>query len=1283
MFSPIAGWGIQETKKALELAQTPESVLTANFRYIIDGLCSINSINSIFCKVSLQRGSNESTILDELIEPVYTLWFSDNTSAILTLLRGVSAARKLIGTSQANVNRNSKLQLNSIENLYYHTYFSLFALIHNSKRLETTTVQAGVDNIITKYKYITPQLMEFVHQEAADILKSNTHSTQFIFWSKVVYYAFKWRMLTGDIPGFCRCATIVVENVIDQKILLLNESLKDPYFSKEVQSYDFNTLSVYSVTLTAILLAVCALEIADEDLKKRLLKHLKLDEVLEIFSQLKISNESHGNQIGFRVICFYYNFYFVLCSFIQASQLQANNDNTIFSIQQFETLLQLAVSFSLSEFKFPDVVTQLPSHMARLGKERPAYLRVLHSTGYIEFLCREILFNFDTRNYLQLEIQNDIESIHETKLEPIKLYLYEQMIEDQNYDQVGMIISILKEKMTTNSKIIQESLCNINEIHYVERFVCVSNFWSHCFNFETFLRLIHDLFEQSRNKNFANESTAQSLIKILHESLYYCLELLLSLPITNGSPSVTGCLAHLLNHAPINVVTQCIKIIRSHLTSRINSQNYQILTYNDQSVKQIKEICQDKKLCFSAFLSNLLSKNVEAASRSFYIELESLLSFVESIDFNMTQKFTNKIHDDELFREDVKILLKLLISFISDEKIFKDLEGKLQSVMSRFSQYYLAYSNFCYGCNESNHKKRLDYLLDIVSDSIQQCKKTNTDPEKKLLDCQQLFASTEVLINYVLYYLEYLDKPTNELLDAIRQVFSYEGVFSSITEAFAFLRTLYSSTYDERQVGQSKEDSMQTIVVLFYSEMINLFAVLLEKQVLAPNFVSKLFLDPSGQQNYNKNKHDFFIELLHMSSNIVQIKSEIHFSSNKKIVSAISQHFVNAFLMIEQEIINLIFFAHPENQNDQEMIDLFYKNLFISLFEFCKNVANSYSRTICTSLTKFAILKEDAFKIILGQAKNYPKKFEKLSSVDVSSLKLLIQAEINGYKDLDNRRNKGEFSCLIHDLVYQYNQIAGIHASNLEELKDICASLAETNISICNRLFEVFDKVNSEEVNNFLRASVSEYDYELLCKFPLEAVNNLSSFFQKICGNSERDKVQKAIQDLYLLCLSLLKSKAKPEIFTFRSACEENQVLLNLLAIFEHDSSKLEHFLDNYEDIVTSIVERAVVSDNSFPLLYLLIKTLLYDCDIKEKIIMHIVSLGLRKIDVESYQGDLSKLLSEVFFGETWSELEKSILNCCSGKMRVNSSINLKSKKFHQYFHKLICLMINHRYALY
>ena len=1236
-------------------------MMSIDFKFILDGLHSINGFHNLYYNI-FQGLPNSDAELAHILKPILDLWFSPESGLISILLWRLRESRKLaesgdIDTTDAK--KTPKSIFDSFEHKYFTNVFTLLQIIDGLQVQKATAIQANRMNILTKYNYVIPEMLKFLDEESFDALNSELDSNRMIYWSKLIYYSFKWRLMSQDIPGFCKSAISISEKIIDEKILRLADILKAA--AGKIPDSEFTMLNIHSFTVTSIILIIGSSEFAETDLRDQLIKTLKIDEVLKYFSDLRSWVNPQGDELIYKIACYHYGFYFGICSFIQGSRLQRDNGDLILSIPQFEKLMELAVAFSHPNLRFPDVLTQLPIQITKIGKERASYLRSLHSSGFMQFLCKELYFSFDSTELVRVETQPDVDSYEELKFEQFKIYLYDQMIEDQNYDQVNTIISIYKDKLISNSKLLKDKLLKFQEIHDIEKYRCVSYFWIYCLDFKMFIQILDDLFEQSKTKNFAKDPNAQTLMKTLQESLLFILEIFSGLPLINRYPAITKFLINLLNHVSIENEMQCLMTIRSTLVSHLNAENHIPIARKYASTLN-KTDSSKKEFRLSEFLIDILNGNTDSEGMLLYFELESLSSFFESIDFNLAQKLTNKIHDKALFAEDIQTLSDLWLRMLSNTVLYLLHENNLHKIIDSITQHYISYFNLCY---DNSDNKLLAFLLINLQGQIQRSQKFDSKAYDDLLlkNVQKLFIATGLLTNYIYYYVKASDKLTNELVPVLRNILSKKGVFSSIMEAFAVIDRLHREILSRENTGSKSAQLPAYLMEIPYSnfEFISFFTLLLEKQVLKPNFISAVFADTSKQ--HKSLELSFYTELLEGSVQLAKVNPEIEDPTSQGVLSVLHQQSIDCFFKVEQEIINLVFFSASENPSRPEMIDFFYKNVFVSLLMLCKSISSADSRRTCTALTKFSTLKEEALQIIYAEIDNYKVAFEVLASTETKALKELVQAEINLSADSKQVESQQSFSETLSSLVSHYNQISGILASNMEALIDRCSSLAEINILICNKLFDALKEFKIEDVHSFLTKRLSNTNYKSLCKFPVETISNSGSIFQKICKNDEPVKIQKAIDEFYHLCILLLKPGAKLDLFKPKTMENKCLVLLNLFAIFEHSSLKLEHFLENYDDILIKILKLGAISNkNAFCLLYLLTKTLSLDCHLKESMAMHIATLGLQRIDTESHSGDLEQNLLNIFYKEALDDLQKKILTQKQGRWGLSSSFSIKGK---------------------
>ena len=1251
----MPNWGIQETKKAFELAQDPTSVTTDSFRYIIDGLMSINTVNCITSDLFQERSEDNLAEVNKAAQPLFDLWFSPDSGLIYLLLKKLRESHKSIQNSEIDSLVNRKNVRDLYDCSYLDTIFTLLKICNDLNTQKTATIRAEGGFIIKKYDYIIPEMVKFIDEECFDALNSKLESNQLIFWSKLAFYGFKWRQIRQDIPGFCQFAIKTAESIINDQILRLKEILSAAYFAEKTVRGDLTLLSYHSMAVTGILLVICSNEIVETELKTQFLKNLKIDEVLKFFEELKawLAMEQQGNELLFQIACYYYAFYFGTCSNIQCAKLQADNNDLMLSIPQFKKLLELAVAFSDPNLRFADLFSQLPVQMTRVGKEKPDYLRALHSSGFVNFLYEDVLFNFDTIDLIRLDSQTDFETRQDIRFDQLKAYLYEQLIEDANFDQVGQIITINLKKLTQNSELLKGKLLNFHKIRLVDKFRCITYFWVICLDLKTFLKVLEDLFEQAKAKHFTEDARAQPLMSTLQGSLICALNILMSLPIASRDPAIAAILTRILNQVSVECVESCYMSIRTTLLSLLCAENSLVLVSDFILVPP--ELTQNSKdFKFYKSLVPIMAKEMSTEALSFHFKLEALCSLLDSLDANLSHKLPSSISSEEL-----QTLRRIWISFHTEVFNHVLIPNKfLRLMLDKYSKYYFKFFEFCY---DSSHKQLLAFFLSHVRNAIQLTRKLESDSEFEELKKVWMLLSVGngVLSNFVLYYLQQISKLTDNHAEIIRDILGCEGVISTIMEAFAAMCRLSSLVLNHKDKDTAKETTRQ--VGLAYDEMTNFLSVIVEKQILSQSFVPRIFTDLSKQGGFDKKLDTFFKELLAGLKYIAQIEPELHQHDSEGEISMIYQQFVNFFLRVAQESIDLIFFSPIESLSKKEMLDFFNANVFKLLWRLSKRVCSVASHRAITALAGYSTLSEDALKIIHSEINSYKDTFGKLANEELQTLKEMLGAEIANSHDPKLAGTQTSFSSMIWGLVASYIHISGILASNIDELADLCSSLAETNIKICNKLFDTFQGMNVEEINNFMKSQLHGF-YNLLCRHPLKAVINAGPIFQKLRRNEESEEIRKAVEELYRLCTALLKPEEKAEMFTLKSPEDESMVLLNLLALFEYYPSKLEALLKDFEGIAVRIVDQAVNPDTSFPLLYLLIKTLTSDINMKESIMMHLTSVGLKRMDTQSYSGDLNMNLFKVFHQEDLDELQKKILRCSQGKWKVSSSYSLKGK---------------------
>ena len=1234
---------VLEMKRAILCSQDPKSLVSTDFALLVEGIVGVYCLNT-FHFAYLTHPAAQQYNLTFFVKHFLDTMFSPYTNQLVILLWNIRRTHKEVKTTKSG----SKLVWNAPESIYYVHLIALLQIIDEFQMTKVMVVQQGnINNIVSRYEYVRPELLKLLEEEYLDALNSGLESYGMIYWSKFILYEFKWKMAAQDVQGFCRAAIRIFENIIEKIFNLekmvtpaLKESLNtDPSREKYV------LLNLHSLIVTNIIVIICSNEFAESGLKEKIVNTLQLDTVLKFFDEMRAKVSPKEDELTFKVACYYYGFYFGVCSYIQGSRLTKNKEDLILTIPQFEKLMELAVLYTHPGLLFSDVLSQLPTQITNAGKNRADYLRSLHASGFMEYLCREVYFDFNTGELVQMDTQPDIVSYEEVKFETFKTYMYDQMVEDKNYAQVNKIISIYREKVIEGEKIVKSRLFKFQEIHDVEKYRCVSDFWLYSLDVKSFIQALDDLFAQAKTKGFENEPEAQGLMKTLQESLITVLEVFTSLPLVSRDPAIAKFLINLLNHVNTENQMECLKIIRAAVLSHLNPENHTLVATKYQAISQTTTSKKEFKL--SEFLIEIIYGKTQSKDLLNYFQLESLVSFFEALDYSLALKLTNKIKDSKLLAEDLQTLLKLWNSFHTDANLLATSGKNIQKVANKLSQHYFSFFNLCYdGAAETISKILLENLDQAVKRS-----KDSTQRETSLMEVSEaLFTATALIMNFIQHYTQQTGAGslTKELGTIIRGFLSKKGFMSLVMEAIASLEELnghlFKQVSGKDQKVEEKAAKAALIQILSAKNEIKAFFDTLDnKQVLKEGFIRSLFPDTDEHSQMSQLRATFFQELLEGTAHLVQLNTETQDLASDKDIAAVHQQEIDSVLKFETELMNLVFFSTVENPLKQEMIDYFYQKIFLSLLKFSKSVPSADARKSCTLLAKFSTLKQEALEVIFTEIDTYKKSFEMLANMEATALRAMVKSEMSATesKTPDTTKN---FTDIICALVRNYNQIAGILNSNMEALVDRSSSLAEINITISNRLFECLQGFNAEELHTFLKKRLSESDYKSLCKFAFEAVSNSSSIFQKILKNDEPVKIKKAVNELYLLCVLLLKPGNKLDIYTMTNADQETVVLMNLFAIFEHSPENFEQFLSENPEIMTWIVQEAENSERGYWLLHILIKTLALDSDIKDTILMHTVSQGIMKVDRTTLAGDFNNNFFNVFYHDLFEKIQKEIL---------------------------------------
>ena len=1214
---------VEEMKRMIKISQDPQALLTVDFALLMEGLQAINSLHSLYFMLYTQGANDYEPFAKNYLDS----FFKPSSNQILTLFRNIRGDPAAVKTPKSKLN----VLFNSGENVYYSYVFSILNMIDELQKVNSG--KAG--DTIAKYDILSSEMLKLLQEEVLSTFNSSlSESLGLVYWGKLLTYQFKWSAAKNQIQGFCHDVLSQFQTSINN---LLNSQKLTTLSSNQSQAkYIF--LNLHSLTVTTLLSLGTAFENGENELKLKFVSALRLEEALKVFEELRVKVDFQSNKLAFAIVCRQYLFYFAVCSTIY---LPKDKQDLAMTVKQFEKIMWFAVVFSHPDLRYPTVFLDFLTKITNLASDSSEYLRSLNSSGFVEHICKELIFEFNAQELVQVGDETIYKS--EIDFNSFKKYLYDQMIQDKNYQKINEIMSIYKEKAISAGKNIKSRLVQFRTIHDFEKNRFVSDYRRYGLDLKLFIQVIGDLFEQSRTKRFEKEPEAQELMKTLQESLIFLIEISTSLPVVGQVSTIPKSLVNLLSYVNVENQVEYLKPIRTAVLSHLNAKNQKLVGGKYHSITQTSASSSDESKLFE-FLMAIVSKKALPTNLEHYIGLESVVLFMEALDDNLAQKLANKLKDRALLSEDLQTLIKLLNSLKTDTAFGKDFQPIAKKLCQHYFRYFiLSYDNAPAAMSEIILNHLEDTTKNIGDQALWKSSLVN------LVESQ--VTAIVLMINFLNRFVLLSGALTKESSAIIRNFLSRKGAISLIAKAIAALEETSETVFKQ---AKDKTLSMKTLVRSFLDSF-------LENQILKEGYVTEAFVDVQDARTA------FFQELLEGSVHLVKLNPETqHFSSDVGVAQA-HQRLINSVLRFARDVINLVFFSAIDNPAKQEMVDYFYQNLFGPTLQFSKRVISADSRETCTQLAKYSTLKPEALNIIIHEVDGYKKAFEKFANMEAKTFKFIIEAELKAMESIPPSNAKKSFIEIISTMVRSYNEIAGILNSNMEALVDHSSSLAEINIRICNKLFECLREFDSKKLQAYFKKQLSESDYRTFCRFVLEAVGNSTPIFQKLSKSDEPTKTSKAIDELYLLCTSLLKRDNELEIFKLANNDDERIVLVNLFATFELNPEKFEQFVTEGPELLLWIIQAAENTDKSFWFLYLLVKTLALDCDFKDTILMHTVSQGMLKIDCTSSSGDFNNNFFKTFYHDLFEKIQKEVLTSDDdGKLRLAlSSPTLKGNLIH------------------
>ena len=856
---PIRSQALLILQKAATLAQNPKKLFSIEFEFVMEGLAAIHSTYNFYLEC-LQHPDAKTFNLELAMKAFFDAWYSPNTVRLFTLLMNIRAHHKEVKQTKSS----SKLLFNAPEIVYYDHILQILDMIDEMQTNKNIALAEETASIITKYDFVRPELFQVITEEYSNVLTSGLETFALITISRFLRYEFQWRLQGQELQKFCMNAFSVVQKMVE-KIFQL-EGVVTPAIKRLVETdpslTKFVLLNLYSFMVTSTVALTLANEYTERELMDQFVKDLKIDSVLKYFEDLRAKINLKEQELTYQLVCYHFGFYLAALVGTQGSRILKNSEDLILTPQQFEKLFEFTIAFSYANPVYSDVLSQIPVTIGHIGSNRADYVRSLHTSGYIEYLCTHIYMNFNTRPIVNVDAEPDYRDFEMSDLNLLKRSLYEQMIEDKNYPQVVKVINAYKKSLLSNYQRLNTHLVRFQEIHDVEKYCTVSDFWGYCLDIKGFILMLDDLFEKSQTQGFEKEAEAKPLMKTLQESLLVVLEAFTNLPLVKKDSAIGKSIINLLNRIDAENQTACLKMIRNTVISRLNADNHRLIVskYGANLQTSLKTNTEFK---LSEFLIEVIHGETKPEDMMNYFELESLFSIFEFLDYNLSQKLTNKLKDEKLLSEDLQKLNTLWNVLHNDLDLLGKSGTDLQVVSNLVARHYIGFFDLCYD-------NAAEKLTKIMAENLEEALKKGKDVKLRETQLKELtatlFTATALAINLVRYYTMQTGALTREQAAVVRSLLCRKGFISLILESVAVLEELNRLAFEK-----AKAPSPILVVI---NQLKMFFEAFTQVRPLKEAYIRSLFLDVDTQAPMSKLMANFFEELLEGSTYLVRLNPE-------------------------------------------------------------------------------------------------------------------------------------------------------------------------------------------------------------------------------------------------------------------------------------------------------------------------------------------------------------------------------------------------------------------------
>ena len=1225
---PMKNWGINETNHFIELINKPENIFTDDFAFTLWSIQSIHCLNSTFLDL-IRRSPALGMQYTPIIVSVLELWFSNSKKLIHSALKKLIAYYSNLKHEAGDARKNSILSTRKARCFQYID--AILAILEElqSKKLIALQLQLGnLTPILLRYDYITVDIFKAMEAEILNGYTSSFTNYRILLDSKLITFIARWAYFLQE-KSFVLALCTNIFSAISTKIQKADELIQSYGLSGDF-FFDFEQLNFHAMLCGTTVLSLSCIEFMNTEKRKSLLDSLNLSENLAGFWQLKGKIKRDTPQ--FRAFGILFLQFFELCFSLQNFRLTTDPKDIFISKEIFEKLLVLMMDYFNEDLRFTDILCERPMGFAANCKEITEYRTILDSTGYTEFVCKNILFDPRVRIFKRNDSPNDYDLFSGAKIDKFRRLLYQHMIDDKSYEKLKNLFKTVKEKVISNAAALKDALLKYREYEVVQMYQSISEFWVNSIIFRTFIRMLEDL----QNLEVVKTSNDEALDSELNDCLLSILDILLTLPALHAEPSMMGTLISILNGAEKKIQENCLEKIDQLCCSILDPLNYSLVAelYVLHKKKSRPAADKSRSVADLVFFQEL-SKSLEVEMKPVaLVLLESVRVFLRSIDFKSNRTLKKRLENEELFSKRFESFMELY-SYLLGNAASASVEN-LGAKLGELNKHFLAYFDFCFENAQPMIADRLIYYLR---------KEQNNDSQSSELTSKSSNGSLAAMCfgtSFVEYYLQDSAKSTQELCPWVQTILTNEKLISLLLDGYASFEHFETDRLEKTQREETPVDRQRKI-----SENLKAhFGKRFFDCFVSNKIFSTLSQKPVFQAN-EKTIQKLIVEAF--NGTVKQLKSALKIFDNSALLKGsfeTYQLFFESFLKFEHSLINFAFFSDLEQDSEAQASnsELFYNDILELLLESIKKKYTQTSESILMVILKFCNKNPKALKIIKEEIDRCLKSLQSTAqtSFDVPT------------NELDDEKKKD--LPFLHDLstfISSYTVITTIYKSEFRSLAHLDHHYIETLISACLNVSTWLWNLPRKEAFSLFQG-LTATNIQALFKLPYDTLKNFDIIFELLQSVKDKDWRLRCVDQLYAICLLLLKSDDQRAIYVLNNLQEETFVLHYLYVLFEYDQNKFEKFLNEDASIIIRIFERSAEEEGLFNMLYLFLRS--FASDVQDATRMHLISFAINNIDSISLSQQLYHNLLQAFYPELLNRISNEVLVVDRAKLSLNPS---------------------------